>query len=165
MEAFFFLLFAALSVFSAVMVILQKSPIASVLFLVLTLFCLAALFVLLAAPFIAAIQLIIYAGAVMVLFTFVVMLLNVRAIEEGGAAGLKITGAAVALLFLVLTIVVLYRFVLPEQSGFLQTPPPAIGSVESVGTALFTVYLLPLEIASFLLLAGIIGAVVLARRR
>jgi NADH-quinone oxidoreductase subunit J len=163
METFFFLLFAALSIFSALMVVLQKNPIASVLFLVLTLFWLAALFVMLSAPFIAALQVILYAGAIMVLFLFVLMLLNIKAIEEGARPTLKISGVVVSLGLLVVAAALLRSVPIPADSGF-NRPLEGLGSVESIGRMLFTVYLLPFEIASFLLLAGIIGAVVLAKK-
>ena len=165
MEAFFFIILSVLAIFSGLMVILKKNPIASVLFLVLTLFCTAALYVLLAAPFIAAIQIIVYAGAIMVLFIFVIMLLNLKRIEEGGALVLKILGVAVAGLLLVVTAVVLRSVAIPVDSGFLRPLQDGFGSVESVGRSLFTIYLLPFEIASFLLLAAIIGAVVLAKKK
>ncbi len=164
MEAFFFLLFAAVAVFSALMVILQKNPVASVLFLVLTFFSLAALFVLLSAPLIAAIQVIVYIGAILVLFLFVLMLLNIRRLEEGGSWSGKITGVLIAGIFMVLTAALLRSIAIPADSGFLHSVQ-GLGSVESVGKSLFTTYLLPFEIASFLLLAGIIGAVVLARKK
>jgi NADH-quinone oxidoreductase subunit J len=164
METVFFLLFAALSIFCALMVILQKNPVASVLFLVLTLFWLAALFVMLSAPFVAALQVIIYAGAIMVLFLFVVMLLNLKSAEEGARPALKISGVAVALVLLVVAAVILRSVPLPADSGFLR-PVEGLGTVEGIGRLLFSVYLLPFEIASFLLLAGIIGAIVLARKK
>jgi NADH-quinone oxidoreductase subunit J len=163
METAFFLLFSALTIFCALMVILQKNPLASVLFLVMTLFWLAALFVLLSAPFIAAIQVIIYAGAIMVLFLFVLMLLNLKAIEEGVKPALKVTGVAVALILLVVAAVVLRSVPIPANTGFSRSAAE-LGSVESIGQMLFSVYLLPFEIASFLLLAGIIGAIVLAKK-
>jgi NADH-quinone oxidoreductase subunit J len=165
MESFFFLLLAALSVFAALMVILQKNAVSAVLFLVLVFFCLAALFVLLAAPFIAAIQLIIYAGAIMVLFLFVLMLLNVKRSEEGGFSFLKVAGILVPGLLLVITASLLRSMSIPADTGFLRSAPPGLGSVENVGRNLFTVYILPFEIVSFLLLAGIIGAIVLAKKK
>ncbi|RJP81743.1 MAG: NADH-quinone oxidoreductase subunit J [Candidatus Zixiibacteriota bacterium] len=164
MEAFFFLLLAVVSIFSGLMVILQKSPVASVLFLVLTLVCVAALFVMLSAPFIAAIQVIIYAGAIMVLFLFVLMLLNLQRFTEGAWSRFQITGVVVAAVLAVVTALLLRAVPLPADSGFLRETP-GLGSVEAVGLSLFTEYLLPFEIASFLLLAGIIGAVILSRRR
>lgn len=165
MESLFFILFAAASVFSALMVILQKNPVSSVLFLALTFFCLAALFVLLSAPFIAAIQVIVYTGAVMVLFLFVVMLLNLPRAEESGAIRRKILGVAVAGLFLISTAALVRSVALPADSGFLRSPSAGFGSVEQIGYQLFTVYLLPVEIAGFLLLAGIIGAIVISKKK
>jgi NADH-quinone oxidoreductase subunit J len=165
MEAFFFLLLAVVSIFSALMVILQKNPVSSVLFLVLTLVCVAALFVLLSAPFIAAIQIIIYAGAIMVLFLFVLMLLNLQRVGEGAWSGLQITGLAVAAVLALVTALLLRSVPLSSDSGFTRDVPAGLGSVEEVGRNLFTQYLLPFEVASFLLLAGIIGAVILSRRR
>ena len=165
METFFFIILAIVVIFSGLMVILQKNPIASVLYLVLAMFCTAALYVLLAAPFIAILQIIVYAGAVMVLFLFVIMLLNLNRIHEGGAPILKIMGVLVAGVMLVVTAVVVRSVAIPADSGFLRQLQVGFGSVEAVGRALFTTYLLPFEIASFLLLAAIIGAVVLAKRK
>jgi NADH-quinone oxidoreductase subunit J len=165
MESLFFLLLAATSVFAALMVILQKNPLSAVLFLVLVFFCLAALFVLLAAPFIAAIQLIIYAGAIMVLFLFVLMLLNVKHGEEGGFSLLKAAGIVVPGLLLVVTAALLRSVAVSADSGFARSAPSGLGSVENVGRNLFTLYLLPFEIAGFLLLAGIIGAIALAKKK
>lgn len=165
MESIFFLFLAMVAIFSGLMVILKKNPIASVLFLVLALFCTAALYVLLLAPFIAAIQIIVYAGAIMVLFLFIIMLLNLKRIDEGGSSLLKILGVVVSGLLLVLTAFVVRRVAIPADSGFLRSSPEGFGSVESVGRSLFTEYLLPFEIASFLLLAAIIGAVVLAKKK
>jgi NADH-quinone oxidoreductase subunit J len=165
METVFFIILAVVAIFSGLMVILKKNPISSVLFLVLTLFCTAALYVMLLAPFIAAVQIIVYAGAIMVLFVFVIMLLNLNRIEEGGTPILKIFGVVVAGLLLVITAVVLRSVAIPADSGFLRQAQAEFGSVESVGRSLFTTYLLPFEIAGFLLLAAIIGAVVLAKKK
>ena len=165
MESVFFIILAVLAIFSGLMVIMKKNPIASILFLVLTLFCTAALYVLLMAPFIAAIQIIVYAGAIMVLFLFVVMLLNIKQIDEGGSVLLKVLGVVVAGLLLVLTAVIVRRVAIPADSGFLRQAQEGFGSVESVGRSLYTNYLLPFEIASFLLLAAIIGAIVLAKKK
>lgn len=165
MESLFFIILAVVSIFSGLMVILQKNPVSSVLFLVLTFFCLAALFVMLSAPFIAAIQVIVYAGAIMVLYLFVVMLLNLKRAEERAVPPLKAAGAIVAGLLLVTIAVVLRSIAIPADSGFMVGTEAGFGSVESVGKNLFTTYLLPFEITSFLLLAAIIGAVVLAKKK
>ncbi|TKJ37953.1 NADH-quinone oxidoreductase subunit J [candidate division LCP-89 bacterium B3_LCP] len=165
MEAIFFIILSIIIIFSSMMVILKKNPIASVLFLILALFSTAAMYVMLMAPFIAAIQIIVYAGAIMVLFLFVIMLLNLKKINEGGAVTLKILGVIVAGLMMVVTAVVLRSVAIPADSGFLRSSPEGFGTVENVGMTLFTTYLLPFEIASFLLLAAIIGAVVLAKKK
>ena len=165
MESSFFLLFAVVAIFSALMVILQKNPISAVLFLVLTFFSLAALYIMLSAPFIAAIQVIVYAGAVMVLFLFVVMLLNLKRVQETTTPILKLLGVIIAGSFFVVMAVVLRSVAIPADSGFVRGTPEGFGSVEEIGRTLFTTYILPFEIASFLLLAGIIGAVVLAKKK
>lgn len=165
MEAFFFIILSIVAIFSGMMVILKKNPIASVLFLILALFATAALYVLLLAPFIAAVQIIVYAGAIMVLFLFVIMLLNLKKIDEGGIPSLKVIGTIVAGLLVVVTAVVLRSVAIRADSGFLRSSPEGFGSVESVGRELFSIYLLPFEIAGFLLLAAIIGAVVLAKKK
>ncbi|MBU0519492.1 NADH-quinone oxidoreductase subunit J [bacterium] len=165
METFFFILFAVVAIFSGLMVILKKNPIASVMFLILALFATAALYVMLMAPFMAAIQIIVYAGAIMVLFLFVVMLLNLSKIQEGGVSALKIIGALVAGGIMVAIAVVVRSIAIPADSGFLRELPAEYGTVESIGRSMFITYLLPFEIASFLLLAAIIGAVVLAKKK
>ncbi len=165
METFFFILFSVVAIFSALMVVLKKNPIASVLFLILALFATAALYVMLLAPFIAVVQIIVYAGAIMVLFLFVIMLLNLKRIYEGGSLLLKTLGVIVAGSLLVISALILRSVAIPADSGFLRSPGGDFGSVESVGRTLFTTYLLPFEIASFLLLAAIIGAVVIAKKR
>ena len=161
MESLFFLLLAATSVFAALMVILQKNPLSAVLFLVLVFFCLAALFVLLAAPFIAAIQLIIYAGAIMVLFLFVLMLLNVKSEEDApGRGGRTLRGVALALVTLL---------VLQAGSVLLSTEPgPAPqfdASTRKMAEILFSPHFLYVfEATSILILAALVGAVALAKK-
>ncbi|MCX6641139.1 MAG: NADH-quinone oxidoreductase subunit J [bacterium] len=165
MESVFFVILAVVTVFSALMVILQKNPMTSVLFLILAFFSTAALYVLLSAPFLAAVQIIVYAGAIMVLFLFVIMLLNLNRIKEEGSPLLKALGMMVAGMLLVIAAVVIRSTVIPSDSGFVAGTEPGFGSVEAIGRSLFTTYLLPFEIASFLLLAAIIGAVVLAKKK
>ncbi|MFH1862889.1 MAG: NADH-quinone oxidoreductase subunit J [bacterium] len=165
METAFFIVLAAITIFASLMVVLQKNPLSSVLFLILAFFCLAALYVMLSAPFIAALQVIVYAGAIMVLFLFVVMLLNLKRIQEQGIPTLRLIGVVVSGLLLVVMALVFRSAPLAADSGFLRPTEVGFGSVEQVGRALFTTYLLPFEITSFLLLAGIIGAVVLAKKK
>jgi len=166
----FFRIFGVIAMGSALLCITRKNPVASALWLVVTLFALAALFVLLDAQFIAALQILVYAGAIMVLFLFVIMLLNLGRpgpTDIRGPVGLLT--AAVLAGALLLQLRVLGQATLPAS---IQLPPGTIsalqqqqGIVGSVANPLFDTYLVPFEIASVLLLAAIVGAVVLAKRK
>ncbi|HEY6060040.1 MAG TPA: NADH-quinone oxidoreductase subunit J [Gemmatimonadales bacterium] len=162
--------FAVFAVVAAGMCITRRNPLASALWLVQTLFALAVLFTILDAPFIGVLQVLVYAGAIMVLFLFVIMLLNIGRPGAGDLRGL--VGAAVAA---VLGAGVLFQLrALPRMA-----PPDAIqlpagtvealqrqqGVVGSVAAPLFETYLVPFEITSLLLLAAVVGAVVLAKRK
>jgi NADH-quinone oxidoreductase subunit J len=155
--------FAALAGFSGLACITRRSPVASALWLVVTLFSLAALFVLLDAQFIAVLQVLVYAGAIMVLFLFVIMLLN---LGRGGPTDLKGPlglGVGVFLAGLLLVQLLVLRQTGPAVGG----PARAAleqGMIPAVARPLFTAYLVPFEITSILLLAAIVGAVVLAKR-
>lgn len=168
MEILFFLL-ALMAVGSALSVILQRNPIYSAIGLIGTLCSLAGLFLTLAAQFIAAIQIVVYAGAIMVLFVFVIMLLNVRA-EEAKLDRQKFLKWLALPLFVALLAEVYYviRTVSDPPPPLAPTgsaPPETIlGTVESIGTAMFTTYLLPFEATSVLILMAIVGAMHLARR-
>jgi len=146
MESILFIIVALTVLISALLVITRRSPITSVLFLVLTFLSIAVLYVMLGAQFIAALQVIIYAGAIMVLFLFVVMLLNLRTPQPWEVSGPLRTGLG----FIVAGGVLL---------------DPEMGTVAAVGDALFRRFLLPFEIASVLLLVAIIGVVALVKRR
>ena len=168
MKILFFLL-ALMAVGSALSVILQRNPIYSAIGLIVTLCSLAGLFLTLAAQFIAAIQIVVYAGAIMVLFVFVIMLLNVRA-EEARLDRQKFLKWLALPLFAALLGEVYYviRTVSDPPPPLAPTgsaPPETIlGTVESIGTAMFTTYLLPFEATSVLILMAIVGAMHLARR-
>jgi len=162
--------FAALAIGSALLCITRRNPVASALWLVMTLFALAALFVLLDAQFIAVLQVLVYAGAIMVLFLFVIMLLNVgratRSDIKGGPGILVGVGLAGLMLVQLLAL----RFGAPPSQ--LALAPNAMaraaaeqGMVAAVARPLFSTYLVPFEITSILLLAALVGAVVLAKRR
>jgi NADH-quinone oxidoreductase subunit J len=147
----------------AAMVILHPSPVYSALFLVLTLFLLAVYFLFLEAHMVAALQIIVYAGAIMVLFLFVIMLLNLQSDpHEHQRKGLRWAasiggGGLVAELFLLL-----------RRSPTGPTPstlPEGFGTVTALSERLFTDFLLPFEISSVLLLVAMVGAVVLAKRQ
>lgn len=161
---FHFYLFGLVAVASALAFVTRKNPVAAALWLVNTLFCLAALFVMLDAQFIGVIQVLVYAGAIMVVFLFVVMLLNLGQPPEGGDIKRlwpRLAAAAAGILLLA-ELMVLGRQQLP-----LELVQPAAGSnvVTAVAGPLFNEYLLGFEVTSVLLLAAIIGAVVLAKRR
>jgi NADH-quinone oxidoreductase subunit J len=153
------------AVLSALFMVTNKKPVSAAMSLIVTMFCLAGLYVLLDAHLIAALQIIVYAGAIMVLFLFVIMLLNVQE-KEGRVGGHTILLQFVAVV--VVGLVFLSMVNLFKAGGF----PVALveglnqfGTTKAVGMLLFTGYLLPFEIASVLLLAAIVGAVILAKRR
>ena len=172
MTAIIFWVFAAIAVGSALMCVTRRSPIASALWLVLTLFALAALFVILDAQFIAVLQVLVYAGAIMVLFLFVIMLLNLGRAGPSDRKGWLAWAVAAALgAGLLVPLAGLARagggppaaIQLPE--GAMAQMQQQQGMVGAVARPLFETYLVPFEITSLLLLAAIVGAVVLAKRK
>lgn len=162
LETILFLLLAIGAVLTALLVVTSPSPIGSALYLVGTMFCLAGLYVLLAAPFLAAIQIIVYAGAIIVLLLFVIMLLNLHRIEEAMPKFWRIAGLFVAGLTLFALFVAIVRgsSVLPSMPSI----PDNFGKVAELGKILFSKYLYAFEATSVLLLAAMIGAVALVRK-
>lgn len=162
METILFTVLAVVSILSALLVVTSPSPVASALYLVVTMLCLAGFFVLLAAPFVAAIQVIVYAGAVVVLMLFVIMLLNLQKIDETLGAGWRIAGLAVA----GMTLLVLFMMIMKGTSLLppVVEEPGAFSSVKQVGTLLFSNYLYAFEVVSILLLLAMVGAVALIRK-
>jgi NADH-quinone oxidoreductase subunit J len=168
---FHFYLFGLIAIVSAVLFVTRKSPVAAALWLVNVMFCLAALYVLLDAQFIGAIQVLVYAGAIMVVFLFVIMLLNLghpSELADARGLGWRLTAGLVGLALLA-EIVALTRARIPEQ---LKLPAGSIaegitrdGAIAPIARPLFTDYLLAFELTSILLLTAIVGAVVLARRK
>ena len=183
MTAVVFWILFAVAVLAAVLCILQRSPVSAALWLVVTMFSLASIYLLLNAQFIAVIQVLVYAGAVMVLFLFVIMLLNLdhTASDLRGPAALAVTVVVVGLLAVELFTLWNYspkvlayditgdRLADPSHlftaGAAAQQAQAAHGVVGSVAAPLFQTYLVPFEITSILLLAAIVGAVVLAKRR
>jgi NADH-quinone oxidoreductase subunit J len=157
--------FAGLAVASATGCITRRSAVASALWLVVTLFALAALFVLLDAQFIAVLQVLVYAGAIMVLFLFVIMLLNLGRAGPTDLKGPLGLGIGVLLAGLLLVQLLVLRQAGTAPAPVLAASPSPAGMVASVARPLFAGYLVPFEITSILLLAAIVGAVVLAKRR
>ncbi len=163
-----FIVFAAVLVLSGLMVVVQKSPVTSALFLVLTFVSLGGLYVLLAAPFVAAVQVIVYAGAIMVLFLFVIMLLNLQKDVGEGAhrTARRVFGWLLGLILAAQLYLLLRQ---PWGLGPAGREPASVlahvGNTQAVALRLFTDYLLPFEVVSFVLLVAIIGAVVLSLQR
>ncbi len=162
-EAVFFWLFGGVAVILAFLVIGLRNPIHSAVALVGNLFCVAAIFALLDAHFLAAIQVLVYAGAILVLILFVIMLLNLRPEELGRAkqTATKVVGGALIAWVGVLLITL---FLGTEHAG-MPSVAENYGTLKSVGRLLFTGYLLPFEVASILLLSAILGAVAIARKK
>jgi NADH-quinone oxidoreductase subunit J len=164
MNLTFFFVFSAIAVICAVNVVLQRHPIASALSLVGVMGSLAVLYLQLGGEFIAMAQIIVYAGAVMVLFIFVIMLLNAGAESRSGKASwtAPLLGIPALLAFLAFAVYFLLRGF--SHAGQVKFGDFTGGSAKEIGTALFTTYLLPFEVTSVLILIAIVGAVVLARK-
>ena len=167
MEAIFFWLFAAIAVTASVLVIGQRNPMYSVLLLILSFGALSGLYVLLRAPFVAAIQIIIYAGAIMVLFLFVVMLLNVPTETPPGEEPRRIGGPGPRRFGAVLS-AVLGMQLFWAISRLNQAPLPgderAAPGVDVIGLRLFREYALAFEATTVLILVAMVGAIILARK-
>lgn len=162
--AFIILGFAA--ILTAVLVITRRNPIMSVVYLIANFIILAIVYLTLYAQFIAVIQVIVYAGAIMVLFLFVILLLNIAKVEElrEKINFKKRVGVGLVIVFLLQLSIGLFLSI-ENYPDKLAPNTDKLGTVESVGKSLFTEYLLPFEITSIILLVGLIGAVVLAKKR
>ncbi len=157
---FYFLSF--LAIMFALMVVFSKNPVHSVLYLVLTFFTIAGHYVLLNAQFLAAVHIIVYAGAIMVLFLFVIMLLNLnKETEPHKSVWLKASAAVASGLLLVVLVGSLKS---AETIVATNTFDPNIGLIENLGKVLFSEFLLPFEVSSVLLLVAMVGAVMLGKR-
>ena len=166
MTPFLFYLFAALLLGASLFVVLNRNPMYSVVALVFGFANLAAIYFLLEAYFIGALQVLVYAGAIMVLFMFVIMLLNLKdddkiwKVRERNIWLFSLTGA--------MMVGVLYKIIDITAGAEFNSPakvPDEFGTVEMVGTALFTDFVLPFEVASILLLVAMVGSVVLAKSK
>ena len=163
MVAILFILFAGLAVGCAVSMVAQRNPLYSAISLVGVFIALACLYVTLAAPFIAAVQVIVYAGAIMVLVVFVIMLLNVE--EEERPMRLRaLIPIAIGLAAILFAEAIFIIFFVQASPSTPTENVSDIGLTQSIGAGLFTKYLLPFEITSLLLLMAIVGAMTLARR-
>jgi NADH-quinone oxidoreductase subunit J len=167
---FHFYLFGLFAIVSALLFVTRKSPVAAALWLVNTMFSLAALYVLLDAQFIGAIQVLVYAGAIMVVFLFVIMLLNLGHGVGGDirSIGWKVVAGAVGLaivaeIFAVTKAKTAVTLTLPAD--FVAKQIDATGAIAPIAAPLFNEYLLAFEVTSILLLAAVVGAVVLGKQR
>ena len=162
MYPIFFFIFAGAAIGFALNLLIQRHPIYSALSLIGVMASLASLYLMLGAEFLAAVQVIVYAGAIMVLFVFVIMLLNAG--EEARTQRSRLVrqlGAPLVVMLLGLIVAVIYRaFPADAMVRFGDFP----GQTASIGLRLFLEYLLPFEVVSILILVAIIGAVVLARK-
>jgi NADH-quinone oxidoreductase subunit J len=165
-ELMVFVLLAATGTFSAAMMVTRRNPVHSVLYLLVTFFSVAGVYVLLHAEFVAAVQVLVYAGGIMVLFLFVILLVDVGRVEAFRGASKGHIVVSTVLTALVVVPVGLYT--LGARSG----PSPSSvalvadgGNLETVAMSLFRHYLLPFEVISILLLVALVGAVILARAR
>ena len=166
LETVLFYFLAIVSVGSALMMVTRRNPVIAALYLILNFFALGGLYLTLHAQFIAFIQILVYAGAIMVLFLFVIMLLNLGDIQRLGEkiSYRKIVGIGLSFgLLMELIYIVGYARVVMPASRFEKSVD--IGTVEYIGRALFTTYLFPFEVTSILLLAAIVGAVILAKKK
>ena len=165
MELLIFYPLAGFCVVLALGVVFNDSPVGSALSLIGMMLGLAGIFVLQQAHFIAILQIIIYAGAIMVLFMFVIMLLNLKKGDDAGGI-VRERNLLLSVLTGILAIGILYKILdvifMPELNSP-ATLPDSFGTVATIGEALFTDFVLPFEVASLLLLAAMIGAVVLAK--
>ena len=162
METFFFAIVAFVAIVSSILVVRCRNPINSALSLILTFFCLATYYVMLDAPFMAAVQVMVYAGAIMVLIVFVIMLLNLRTDTRGRYTHAVTIGSIIGALSLIEIVYFLNRSGLSGTKGNITS---WTGHTEMIGKSMFTDFLLPFEITSLLLLVAIIGAVILAKKK
>ena len=162
---FFFYFLAGIAVLNGILVITRKNPVHSALALILALLAQAGLYLMLYAPFVAGVQIILYAGGIMVLFLFVIMLVNIeraRKEEQFNKQWLAGTLAAAALGFLFVTVYMKGQALMPVAQTAI---PVETNNTQEIGTLLYGQYMFAFEIASLLLLVAIIGAVVMAKKR
>jgi len=166
MELLFFYIFAGIAIISAVMVVTNKNILHAALFLILAFFCVAAIYIILRAEFLAAVQVLLYVGAIMALFVFTILLINVMQAQFLQQFHGQRPLAAILVLALLAETVFLLLSDIRGNFPLVQESPPEIqgrAGIEAVAQLLLTDYLLLFEVASILLLAAMIGAIVLAR--
>ena len=166
MESLVFFFLAAFAVTTAVLMVRQRSPLVSAIYLIANFFALAALYLLLRAQLLAVLQIVVYTGAIMVLVVFVIMLLNLG--DESRTRVRIAVRTWVAIILAAGFLAEVACAILPGGTAFQAPSAPAaesVGTVEAMGAALFGTYMLPFEVTSLLLLVAILGAVVLAKKK
>lgn len=164
MASLFFFYFAGIIAVTSVLVVALRNPIYSALSLLIMFFHVAGLYVTLHAEFLAAVQIIVYAGAILVLYLFVVMLLNVKR-EDRYHAQLPVAGFLGVMILTEFLLLAFQRTVAPETAPHAtQQAVDAAGNTETIGEVLYSTYLFPFEVASLILLVAMIGAIVLAKK-
>lgn len=161
LEAILFWTLAVISVLSAIGLVVAKNPVHSVLLLIVTFFTIAGLYVLLNAQFLAVVHIIVYAGAIMVLFLFVIMLMNLNASGEPQKNNLVKFAGVVSGGLLLLVLVAALR---TADTGALMQGSTDIGLIQNLGKTLFSDFVLPFEVSSILFLSAMIGAIVIGKK-
>ena len=162
LEQILFYIFAIGGIVSAFLVVTRRNPIIAAIYIIINFFCLAGIYLTLHAQFIAVVQILVYAGAIMVLFVFVIMLLNLgdeRSLRDGFSWKKVVAGGFGFGVLMEL----IYIFIMPN-GAIEMTRATDIGTVEAIGRVLFTQFLFPFEVTSLLLTAAIVGAIVLAKK-
>lgn len=163
MDQFLFFLVAFLAVSSGVYFVFARNPLYAILSLIVTMFSIAGMYILLNAQFLAIIQIIVYAGAIMVLFLYILMMLNLNKEDESKKNNtLKFVGVFTAGLLLI-GVLGVFRGV-QEQHVVVENVDKGVGLTKNLGRLLFNEYVLPFELASILILAGIVGAVLIGKK-
>jgi NADH-quinone oxidoreductase subunit J len=167
-----FIMLAVAAIVTSLMMVTRKNPVHSALWMIATFFTMAVIYLLLNAQFIAVAQVMVYAGAIMMLILFVIMLVHMETGGEGGAGaarrskGTRIAGALItAILLAELLFGALFYQMTGRSGDYSVAVVNSVGNVRTVGALLYGQYLFPFEIASILLLVGIVGAVVIAKRK
>jgi NADH-quinone oxidoreductase subunit J len=164
LDSIFFFVVATCAIATALFVVIQRNPMMSAIALIANFFCLALLYLLLHAQLLAALQIVVYTGAIMVLVVFVVMLLNLGD-ESRLSEKFDVKRIAAVILSAGFLVELLYIVVSNGTQRSLAPEAEHNGTVEAMGSAMFTNFLLPFEVTSLLLLAAVVGAVVLAKKR
>lgn len=162
MASLFFFYFATVIIVTSFLVVALRNPIHSALSLLLMFFHVAGLYITLHAEFLAAVQIIVYAGAILVLYLFVVMLLNVK--REDRYHRQVLVGLLLGVALFAEALVLVFREELGLAAGVPRPQTQVSGNTESIGEVLYTTYLFPFEIASLILLVAMIGAVILSKK-